>query len=176
LLVGAVAGSLLLTAGAALAQGVFRPLETVVVNPPTMPVPVTGTVKLDGGVGAISGAVKSADKNVVLVEQTLTVTSTTGGNAVSAVVDVSDYKEVRIAISSGSCGPCSPVVGSVYAYGTGVSPFQIDELAVNGKGEGVAEWVTRTYTVPGQRFYVSLRSTVPGGNNSVRVLVVGRAN
>jgi hypothetical protein len=146
------------------------------VNTPGNPVPITGTVTLQGGVGTISGSVRSADQNVTLYENFIQVTSVVDGNAGTPLVPVKDYKEVRLAVQRGSCGPCSdPVMVSVYVRGSGGTTYQIDQFPVSEPAAGVGFFASRTYTTPGEMLAVGLRNSSPG-NNTVRVLLVGRSN
>jgi hypothetical protein len=172
----AAAAALGAFAGPAPAQ-VFKPLEAVVVNPPSRPVPVTGTVKLDGGVGAITGTLKSGDKNVTAYEQFIDVTSPTSGNHGTAQVDVSDFKEVRVSVSRSSCGPCSQIQVSVFGVTALGKFFQMDEFVANqGAGGDTFPWASRTYSVPGSKLQVALRAVEGGTSNSTLVTIVGRGN
>jgi hypothetical protein len=172
----AAAAALGAFAGPAPAQ-VFKPLEAVVVNPPSRPVPVTGTVKLDGGVGAITGTLKSGDKTLTAYDQVIEVTTSTFGNHLTGQVDVSDFKEVRLSVSRGSCGPCSQIEVQVYATTANGRPFQIDQYVADQAGTGSFPWSSRTYSVPGSKLSVSLRAVGGGATgNSVLVTIVGRAN
>jgi hypothetical protein len=158
------------------AQGALKPVEALIVNPPTLAVPVTGTVRLEGGVGAITGTLKSGDKNLTLYDNFVTVDTSSFGNHVVGPIDVSDYKEVRLSFSDGSCGPCGPIVAAVSAVSANGRFYQIDQFPIDKEGAGVGRWATRTYTVPGSKIVVSLRSTTAGTNNSVLVAIIGRAN
>jgi hypothetical protein len=171
----AAAAALGAFAGSVPAQ-VFKPLEAVVVNPPSRPVPVTGTVKLDGGVGAITGTLKSGDKTLTAYDQLIEVTSTTGGNHGTGQVDVSDFKEVRLSVSRSSCGPCSQIEVEVYGITANGRQFQIDQYVADQSPTGSFPWSSRTYSVPGSKLQVSLRAVNGGTANSALVTIVGRAN
>ena len=157
-----------------------------VVNTPANPVPIsgniTGTVTLEG-VGAISGAVESADQNVTVYNDFIRVTTVSFGNAQTPVVDVKDFKEVRVTVERGSCGPCSdPVEVFVTARPTPnpdlgfANTVTIDSFKVDQPAFGVGFFVSRTYRVPGDGVQVWLRNPSSGASNSVNVVIVGRAN
>jgi hypothetical protein len=171
----AAAAALGAFAGPAPAQ-VFKPLEAVVVNPPSRPVPVTGTVKLDGGIGAITGTLKSGDKTLTAYDQPIDVTTPTFGNHGTGQVDVSDFKEVRLSVSRGSCGPCSQIEVQVYGVTANGRSFQIDQFVADQAGTGSFPWASRTYSVPGSKLSVSLRAVDGGTSNSALVTIMGRAN
>jgi hypothetical protein len=158
------------------AQGALKPVDAMIVNPPSRPVPVTGTVKLDGGAGGITGTLKSGDKNVTAFEQFIDVTSPTGGNHGTGQVDVSDFKEVRVSVSRSSCGPCSQILVAVFGITALGKSFQMDEFVANQGAGDAFPWASRTYSVPGSKLHVSLRAAEGGTWNSVQVTVVGRAN
>lgn len=165
-----------LASGAVHAQGALKPVDARIVNTPSQPVPVTGTVKLDGGVGAITGTLKSGDKTVTILDTTIPVDDSFFGNHTTSLLDVADYKEVRIAVSNGTCGPCGEVVAAVFVNTANGGSYQIDQFTVNLASAGVGHFNSKTYTVPGSKLSVSLRATTPGTSNSVRVAVLGRTN
>ena len=158
------------------AQGAIRPVEALIVNPPAMAVPVTGTVKLEGGVGAITGTVKSGDKNMTAYDQFVTVDTPVFGNHAIGPVDVADFKEVRVSVSRSSCGPCSQVEVMVRGLTAGGRSFQIDQFVADQAGNNDFPWASRTYSVPGSKLVVSLRALNGGTSQSVLVAIVGRAN
>ena len=166
-----------LASGAALAQQTLPTVQPVAVtNTAANPVPVVGTVKLDGGVGTITGTVKSGDKNVTVFDQGISVSDAFFGNHGTGQLEVSDYKEVRVAISHGSCGPCGEITAAVFVNTAAGGSYQIDQFPVTNVGAGVAVWSTKTYTVPGSKLTVSLKANTTGTSNSVRVAVIGRGN
>lgn len=167
----------LCAAGPALAQ-VFKPVDALIVNPPSRPVPVTGTVKLDGGVGAITGTLKSGDKNVTVYDLPVDVTTPTFGNHGTGSLDVSDYKEVRVSVSRGSCSNCAQIEVAVYGVSANNRFYQIDQFVANQSGTNSFPWASRTYSVPGAKLAVSLRTIDPPASslNSVLVSIIGRAN
>jgi len=158
------------------AQGVLKPLDAVIVNPPSQPVPVTGTVRLDGGVGAVTGTLKSGDKNITAYDQFLTIDTPNFGNHSTGQIDVADFKEVRLSVSRGSCGPCSQVAVRVVGGTASGKFFTIDEFVANQANDDSFPWASRTYSVPGSKLLVQLRALNGGTSQSVLVAIVGRAN
>jgi hypothetical protein len=169
-----LAAGIAVSAGLVHAQGALKPVDARIVNTESNPVPVTGTVTLGGG--GVTGTLKSGDKTVVVHEGTIQVTTTSEANHTTPFLDVSDYKEVRLVISNGSCGPCSNLVAEVFAGSATGSPFRIDMVPVDFTTTTFGAWASRTYSTPGMRLLVALRATTPGTSNSVRVAVFGRAN
>lgn len=145
------------------AQGAIRPIEALIVNPPAMAVPVTGTVK-------------SGDKNMTAYDQFVTVDTPVFGNHAIGPVDVADFKEVRVSVSRSSCGPCSQVEVMVRGLTAGGRSFQIDQFVADQAGNNDFPWASRTYSVPGSKLVVSLRALNGGTSQSVLVAIVGRAN
>ena len=154
-------------ANSAFAQPGRVAAPVVVTNAPSEPVPVVGTVKLDGG-----GATTSADKTATVFDASIVVTTPFGPNQSTPVLDVSGYKEVRVMLNHGSCGPCGQIVALVTVITADGHGYPLDLFEV-GPVEGSG---TRTYTVPGPRLVIALRTTAAGTNNSVGVGVFGRAN
>lgn len=154
----------------------FKPLEAMVINPASRPVPVTGTVRLDGGAGGIAGTLRSGDRTVTAYDEVLEVTSPTTGNHGTGPIDVAEFKEVRLSLSRGSCSPCSQVEVFVYGITPGGRSMQIDQFVANQSGTDSFPWASRTYSVPGPRLSVGLRAVTGGTSNSMAVTVVGRAN
>lgn len=165
---------LALPAGMAHAQGALKPVEARIVNTPGEPVPVVGTVTL-GGAG-VTGTLKSGDKTVTVHNAAIEVNSVVAGNHQTPALDVADYKEVRMAVSNGTCGPCSNLIVEVYAFPATGSGYRIDVFAVDFTTTTFGAWASRTYTTPGVKLQVALRATTPGTSNSVRVALFGRAN
>lgn len=165
----------LCAAGPALAQ-TFKPLEAVVVNPPSRPVPVTGTVRLDGGVGAITGTLKSGDKTLTVYEGDTGVTSTVSANHSLGQLDVSDFKEIRLSVARGSCSPCSQIEVEIFGITPGGRFIRIDQFVANQTATNSFPWASRTYSTPGPKIMVRLAAVEPGTSNAVSVTIVGRAN
>jgi hypothetical protein len=168
------AAGLLLGAALAHAQGALKPVDANIVNTPSNPVPVVGTVTLGGN--GVTGTLKSGDKTVTVHNAPIEVTTVVSQNHQTPVLDVSDYKEVRLAVSNGSCGPCSNLVVDVYAFPATGSGYRIDEFPVDFTPTTFGAWASRTYSTPGMRLMVALRATAPGSSNTVRVALFGRAN
>jgi hypothetical protein len=168
------AACLVLPAGLAHAQGVLKPVDARIVNTTSNPVPVVGTVTLGGG--GVTGTLKSGDKTVTVHDAAIEVTSTSSGSQLTPALDVGDYKEVRVAISNGSCSPCSNLVVEVYARTANGGSYQIDEFPVNFTATSLGAWNSKTYTTPGSKLVIAVRATTPGSSNSVRVALFGRAN
>jgi hypothetical protein len=177
LLTLAAAAALGALAGPAHAQ-TFKPLEAVIVNPPSRPVPVTGTVKLDGGVGAITGTLKSGDKNVTVQELTLDVDTGVFQNDLTPQIDVSDYKEVRLTVARGSCSNCAAIEVMVFGYSASGQQFPIDQFMADQTGTNAFPFASKTYSVPGSKINLGLRTVAAplNSSNSVRVTIIGRAN
>jgi len=169
-----VAACLALAAGLAQAQGALKPVEARIVNTPSNPVPVVGTVTLGGG--GVTGTLKSGDKTVTVHDAAIEVTTAVSANHRTGALDVSDYKEVRVAVSNGSCSPCSNLVVEVYALTANGGGYQIDEFPVNFTATSFGAWASKTYTLPGSKLLIGLRATTSGSSNSVRVALFGRAN
>jgi hypothetical protein len=169
------AACLVLPVAIAHAQGALKPIEARIVNTPSNPVPVVGTVKLEGGVGAVTGT--SGDKNVGVFDSLIDVFTPTFGNHNTPELDVVGFKEVRIMVSRSSCGPCGDIVAQVSVRSGVAGGFghKIDEFPVGEPG-GSFPFITKTYTVPGSKLMITLRATTAGTSNSVLVGVVGRAN
>lgn len=161
-------------AAPAFGQGALKPVDANIVNTPSNPVPVTGTVTLGGS--GVTGTLKSGDKTVTVHSSTIDVTSVVAANHQTPVLDVSDHKEVRVVISNGSCGPCSNLIAEVYAFAATGNSYQIDEIPVNFTPTSFGAWATRTYSTPGARLMIALRATTGGSSNSARVALFGRAN
>jgi hypothetical protein len=166
--------AILASAGTAFGQGALKPVDANIVNTPSNPVPVTGTVTIGGS--GVTGTLKSGDKTVTVHSSTIEVTSVVAANHQTPVLDVSDYKEVRVVISNGTCGPCSNLIAEVYALPATGSSYQIDEIPVNFSPTSFAAWATRTYSTPGARLLIALRATTGGSSNSARVALFGRTN
>ena len=173
-----MAVSMAVAATSAFAAGNASPGPSVTVNNTTAnPVPITGTVTLQGGIGAVTGAVESADQNIVLHDAIIEVSSPVFGNAQTPQSNVKDFKEVRLVVQRGSCTGCGdPIEVAVFVTGnTGLS-YQIDQFSVTNPAVGVGFFATRTYSVPGESMSIALRASKSGTTTSVRVLLVGRAN
>jgi hypothetical protein len=164
----AAAAALCALAAPASAQ-TFKPVESLVINPSTRPVPVTGTLRLEGGS-------RSGDRTVTAYDQFLTVDTPNFGNHVTGQIDVADFKEVRVSVARSGCSPCSQVEVSVHGITEGGRFFPIDEFVANQNGNGAFPWASRTYSTPGSRLRVALRAVNGGTTQSVLVTVVGRAN
>jgi hypothetical protein len=162
-------------AAPAIAQGPPGPVPVVVTNSPASPVPVTGTVKLDGGVGAVTGTMKSGDKTATVFDDAIVVNTPNFGNHGTGNLAVGDYKEVRVAISRSSCSPCGDIRAAVFVSSADGFAQQIDEFPIGTPGESFP-WASRTYSVPGSRLFIALRATTSGNSNSMLVAVFGRAN
>lgn len=171
----AAAAALCALAGPTLAQ-TFKPLEAVIVNPASRPVPVTGTVKLDGGVGAVTGTLKSGDKNITAFDQIVTVNTSNFGNHRLPEVDVADFKEVRLSVSRSSCSPCSQIAVQVSGVTSTGRFFMIDEFVANQTNDTSFPFASRTYSVPGSKLSVALRAVDGGTSNQVVVTIIGRGN
>jgi hypothetical protein len=165
-----------LPAGVALAQGAIKPIEARIVNTPSNPVPVVGTVTLGGN--GVTGTLKSGDKTVTVHEAPIQVTTSVSGNHMTAQFDVSDYKEGRVAVSSNSCSPCADIVVAVIAVTANGGVYQIDEFPVNvaSAGPDGGRWNSKTYSTPGSKIFLTLRTTASGASHSLRVALLGRAN
>jgi hypothetical protein len=155
----AIAGAVVSTA--AIGQSGPPSVNATVINTPSNPVPVT---------------VQGGEQTVTVYNASISVTTPVYGNHGTGALDVAAYKQVRLVISDGSCGPCGAIVAAVFVSPPTGSPYQIDQFPVDTQGAGVALWATRTYEVPGANLSVSLRSMTSGTVNSVRVAVFGRAN
>jgi len=162
-------------ANSAFAQPGRVSAPVVVTNAPSDPVPVVGTVKLDGS-AAITGATTSADETATVFDASIEVTTPLFANHFTPVLDVSGYKEVRVMVNHGSCSPCGEIVASVSVRTATGRSYQLDVFPVNLAGAGAGSFNTRTYTVPGPGMVIALRATAAGTNNSVGVGVFGRAN
>jgi hypothetical protein len=150
-------------------------VNVTVTNPPSSPVPVTGSVTINGDV---SGGVQSVDQNDVLFDGFVTVTSAAFLDPSTPPIDVKGYKEVRVSVQLSSCGPC----GGPYSVAVTIAgpvlfqAVQIDKFSLTNQSDvGVGEWATRTYTVPGQNMQLYIKSTTPA-RDTLHVIVFGRAN
>ena len=154
-----------------------------VVNTPSNPVPVRITNPTGEVNATVSGAVESADQNVVVFNGFIKVDSQTIGNANVENLSVKDFKEVRVIVYRSACGPCSTiearidVVGGV-TEGVGFPVAYPIDLFVTQEATSPAASVfaPRTYTTPGEFMNVRLRATGPADNFAVGVLVIGRRN
>ena len=137
------------------------------------PVPVTGTVKIQGDVTA---GVESLDQTAAVFAGAFQVSSSTFGNARTPILDVKGYKELRVSIQTGSGTLTGPIRVAV-TFATGDFFNQADRFNLSQPADiGVGFFETRTYTVPGDKMLIDLAASAAGTNDSVRVIVFGRAN
>lgn len=144
-----------------------------VVNNAGNPVPITGSVTIKGDV---AGGLQSVDENVTLFDDFIEVTYPFFGNHNTPFLNVKAYKEVRVVVERGSCTGCGDPISAAVVVGSSSSVAQIDTLMATNEGVGIGYFVSRTYTVPGDRMAISLKAAKPGTTNTVHVFVSGRAN
>jgi hypothetical protein len=185
-LVGAaLVGALILTlVSGAPAQPPQAVKDVIVVNTPTQPVPVTGSVEVTGST-SVSGTVNAlqtglwtmgidparnrvslADSPSFFFDTNLAVVNN-GQTAEVGPFDLSSLGKVRI-IGRAVNGN---VTFKVIAHVTSTTPALLDQFTING--EDGNRYHTAVYDVPPPSISVLLTETGPGGSN-YQVILIGR--
>jgi len=160
-------------------------LNVTVTNPPTQPVPVTGTIAVGNSATnplSVEGSVDTvaADKTATILAQFILVTDTFDGNHIIGPINVSDYKTIRIVANRGSCTGCAdPVRVRVIARGSAGGTTianQLDTFLLDTPNGGVGKSASRTYEAAGESITLSFSNPAPGSQNDVAVLIFGRRN
>ncbi|HSQ80211.1 MAG TPA: hypothetical protein VLU54_03570 [Casimicrobiaceae bacterium] len=177
-----------LAAGLRVGAAAAAPVNVIVTNPPSAPVPVTmqGTAPISGSVTVTngtsnpipvtingSGNVTSGDSTDLLLDTVLSFESTVAVQ--TAAIDVSRYKTVRVVATMGGCYLCNT---TRFRVSSDYFPLEsLDVPFVNPDDFNFSNtYFARTYEVPGQTLTVSGASAVAGATSYWLVRVYGRRN
>lgn len=124
----------------------------------------------------------SSDETKHLLGEFVEVTSPNFQNHLVGPIDVKRFRTVRVAVTRGTCGPCSPDPVRVLVYAIAppnVLPAEqvIDAFLIDTRGEAsFSFFAARTYDVPGHKLRLAFANQGGSFRDQVAVTVFGRAN